>query len=33
MVTSLVLDFIVHFDNFITLENGSLENTTEILVF
>ena len=33
MVISLFLDFTVHFDNFITLEDGWLESTTEILVF
>ena len=33
MVTCMFLDFIVHFDNFITLEDGWLESTTEILVF
>ena len=32
MVTGLFLDFTVHFDNFITLEDGWLESTTEILV-
>ena len=32
MVTSLFLDFTVHFDNLISLEDGRLENTTEILV-
>ena len=33
MVTSLFLDFIVRFDNCITLEDGWLESTTKILVF
>ena len=33
MVTSLLLDFPVSFDNFVTLEDGWLERTTEILVF
>ena len=33
MITSLFLDLIVHFDNFITLEDGWLGSTTEILVF
>ena len=33
MVTSLILDFTVHFDNFITLEDGWLECSTKILVF
>ena len=32
MVTSLFLDFTVHFDNFITLEDGWLESTIEILL-
>ena len=32
MVTSLFLDFTVQFDNFITLKDGWLESTTEILV-
>ena len=32
MVTSLFLDFTVHFDNFVTLEDRSLESTSEILV-
>ena len=32
MVTSLSLDLFLHFDNFITLEDGWLESTTEILV-
>ena len=32
MVTGLFLDFTVHFDNFIALEDGWLESTTEILV-
>ena len=31
MVTSLFLDFIVHFHGFITLEDGWLDSTTEIL--
>ena len=30
MIISLFLDFIVHFDNFITLEDGWLGSTTEI---
>ena len=33
MVTSLFLDFTVHFDNFITLQDGWLESITEILEF
>ena len=33
MVTILLLDFTVHFDNFITREDGWLESITEILVF
>ena len=33
MLTSLFLNFIVHFDNFITLKDGWLESTTEILAF
>ena len=33
VVASLFLDFIVHFDNFIALQDGWLESTTEILVF
>ena len=33
MVTSLLLNFTLHFDNFITLEDGWLESFTEILVF
>ena len=32
MVTSLFLDFIVHFHDFTTLEDGWLDSTTEILV-
>ena len=32
MVTILFLDFTVHFDSFITLKDGWLESTTEILV-
>ena len=31
MVTSLFLDFTAHFDNFITLEDGWLKSTSEIL--
>ena len=30
MIISLFLDFIVHFGNFITLEDGWLGSTTEI---
>ena len=33
MVTSLFLDFTVHFDNFITLEGDWLKSTTKILAF
>ena len=33
MLTSLFLDFTVHFDNFITLEDAKLESITERLVF
>ena len=33
VVTKLFLDFVVHFDNFITLEDAWLESTSEILVF
>ena len=33
MVTSLFLDFTVHFDNCITLGDGWLESTSEILGF
>ena len=32
-LTSLFLDFTVHFDNFISVEDSWLESTTEILVF
>ena len=32
MVTSLFLGFTVHFDNFITLEDGWLKSSTKILV-
>ena len=32
MVTSLFLDFTVHFDNFIALEDGLLKITTKMLV-
>ena len=33
MTTNLFLDFIVHFQYFITLEDGWLESSTKLLVF